>query len=349
MRRMPSPRIARRAALPAPRTLPVVASPADLAPYVIGFHLIPDFPLMAFAAAIEPLRAANRLAGRKLFAWRLYSRDGAPVRASNGIVIAVDAALAGAERVPMLLVCAGTAGPGPGDRAAGKALRDLTRIGCTVGGISLGTYVLARAGLLDGRRCTLHWENQAAFAEQFPRIRTTGDLFVVDGDRCTCSGGTAALDMMLHVIAARHGEALANAVSEQFIHPRIRGAHDPQRMALQSRLGVASAQLLAAVEIMENAIEEPREIRAIAAAAGVSCRQLERLFMRHLRRHPRVYYRELRLERARALLRQTTRPIMDIAVACGFASASHFGRCYRAAYGCRPGDDRAPRAQGGGA
>ena len=346
---MPPPRTARRAALPAPRALLVVASPADITPYAVGFHLVPDFPLMAFAAAIEPLRAANRLAGRKLFAWRLYSRDGAPVRASNGIDIAVDCALADAGRMAMVLACAGTPGAGPGDRAAGKALRDLARSGCAVGGISLGAYVLARAGLLDGRRCALHWENQAAFAEQFPRIRTTSDLFVVDGDRYTCSGGTAALDMMLHVIATRHGEALANAVSEQFIHPRIRGARDPQRMALQSRLGVANAQLLAAVEIMEDAIEEPREIRAIAAAVDVSCRQVERLFMRHLQRPPRAYYRELRLERARALLRQTTRPIMDIALACGFASASHFGRCYRAAYGCTPGDDRAPRAQGRGA
>ncbi len=346
---MPPPRTPRRAAPPAPRVVPVAASPADVAPYAVGFHLVPDFPLMAFAAAIEPLRAANRLAGRKLFAWRLYSRDGAPVRASNGIDIAVDCALVDAGRMAMVLACAGTPGAGPGDRAAGKALRDLARSGCAVGGISLGAYVLARAGLLDGRRCALHWENLAAFAEQFPRIRTTSDLFVVDGDRYTCSGGTAALDMMLQVIAGRHGETLANAVSEQFIHPRIRGARDPQRMALQSRLGVANAQLLAAVEIMENAIEEPRAIGAIAAAVDVSCRQLERLFMRHLQRHPRVYYRELRLERARALLRQTTRPIMDIAVACGFASASHFGRCYRAAYGCRPGDDRAPRAQGSGA
>jgi transcriptional regulator GlxA family with amidase domain len=339
---MPPASTARRAAPLSPRSAPPAASPADTAPYAVGFYLVPDFPLMAFAAAIEPLRAANRLAGRKLFAWRLYSRDGASVRASNGIDIAVDAALTAEERVPMLLACAGTAGVGTGDRAVGKALRNLVRNGCAIGGISLGAYVLARAGLLDGRRCALHWENLAAFAEQFPRIRTTTDIFVVDGNRCTCSGGTAALDMMLQVIAARHGPALATAVSEQFIHPRIRGAHDPQRMALQSRLGVANARLIAAVGIMESAIEEPREIRDIAAAVDVSCRQLERLFARHLQRHPRVYYLELRLDRARALLRQTTRPIMDIAVACGFASASHFGRCYRVAYGCRPSDERAP-------
>ncbi len=312
----------------------------DRAPYVVGFYLVPQFPMMAFASAIEPLRAANRLRGERLFDWRLYSRDAAPVRASNGLDIAVHAAPDDGARIDLLLVCAGTREPAIGDAAAGKWLRALVRRNVAVGGISLGAYVLARAGLLDGRRCALHWESLAAFAEQFPRIRTTSDLFVVDGDRRTCSGGTAALDMMLHLITERDGRALANDVSEQFIHPRIRSMQDPQRMAVQTRLGIANDKLIAAIAFMETAHDEPRPVREIAARVRLSPRQLERLFAKYLAASPSQHYLKLRLDRARTMLLQTTRPILDIAVACGFASASHFSRCYRTVYGRRPSDER---------
>jgi len=312
--------------------------------YTVGFYLVPEFPMLAFAAAIEPLRAANRLTGEKLFDWQLFSRDGGPVRASNGIDIAVRGSIANDPAIDLLLVCAGTGSAGEGDRPLGKWLRGLARRGTALGGISLGGYALAHAGLLDGRRCALHWENLAAFGERFPRIRTTTDIFAVDGNRCTCSGGTAALDMMLHVIAARHGTALATGVSEQFIHPRIRSAHEAQRMAIRSRLGVANDKLIAAVGMMENAQDELLEMRAIAAAVDLSSRQLERLFAKYLHTNPRRHYRELRLARARMLLAQTTQPILDIAVACGFASASHFSRCYREVYGSPPSRERAPAA-----
>ena len=304
---------------------------------------------MVFAAAIEPLRAANRVTGLPLFEWRLYSRDGAPVRASTGIDIAVHGSVRVAIAADLLLVCAGTPDAGAGDQTLCKWLRTVARGGAALGGISLGAYALAHAGLLDGRRCALHWESQAAFAEKFPRVRTTNDIFVIDADRYTCSGGTAALDMMLQLIATRHDRALANDVSEQFIHPRIRGTHDQQRMAVQSRLGVANRKLIEAVGMMENAIEDPRDVRDIAAAIGLSPRQLERLFAKYLKVNPSRYYLELRLDRARVLLGQTTRPILDVAVACGFASASHFSRCYRTRYGCKPSDERAPAAAGSGA
>ena len=297
--------------------------------------------MMAFAAAIEPLRAANRLAGQKLFDWRLFSRDGAPVRASNAIDIAVGASIAGEARVDMLLVCAGTPDAGANDKPLGQWLRELSRAGVSIGGISLGSYALAYAGLLDGRRCAVHWENLSAFAEQFPRVKTTGDIFVIDGNRCTCSGGTAGLDMMLQVITERDGRALANDVSEQFIHPRIRGTQDRQRMAIQARLGVANRKLVAAIGLMESTADEPRDVRQIAADVGLSPRQLERLFAKYLRASPSRHYMELRLDRARALLLQTAKPVLDVAVACGFASASHFSRCYRAVYGHKPSDERA--------
>jgi transcriptional regulator GlxA family with amidase domain len=313
------------------------------APYVVGFYLVPEFPMMAFAAAIEPLRSANRLRREKLFDWRLYSRDGAPVRASNGVDIAVHAAIVDdATPLDLLLACAGTRDAGAGDAAVAKWLRALARRGTSIGGISLGAYVVAHAGLLDGRRCALHWESLAAFAEQFPRIRTTSDIFVVDGNRCTCSGGTAALDLMLHLITQREGRALASDVSEQFIHPRIRDTQDPQRMAAQSRLGVANDKLIAALGIMEAAHEDPRPVRDIASDVGLSPRQLERLFAKYLGASPSQHYLKLRLERARTMLLQTTKPVLDVAVACGFASASHFSRCYRTAYGHRPRDERGP-------
>jgi transcriptional regulator GlxA family with amidase domain len=299
--------------------------------------------MMAFASAIEPLRAANRLAGCPLFEWRLHSRDGKPVRASNGIDITVHGSIRERAQADLLLVCAGTLDAGAGDAGLARWLSDAMRGGAAIGGISLGAYAVAHAGLLDGRRCALHWESLAAFAERFPNIRTTTDIFVIDGNRYTCSGGTAALDMMLHLIGVRHGRALANGVSEQFIHPRIRSTTDKQRMALQSRLGVANRKLIDAVAMMEAAIDEPRDVRAIASDVELSPRQLERLFAKYLRANPSRYYLELRLERARNLLTQTTQPILDIAIACGFASASHFSRCYRMLYGRKPSDERTLR------
>jgi AraC family transcriptional regulator, glycine betaine-responsive activator len=320
---------------------PRLAREAGTPPYVVGFYLVPEFPMMAFASAIEPLRSANRMRSAKLYDWRLYSRSGMPVRASNGVEIAVHGPSDDTIALDLLLVCAGTPDAGAGDARLAKWLRTLVRRGTSVGGISLGAYAVARAGLLDGRRCALHWENLAAFADEYPRIRTTSDIFVVDGNRRTCSGGTAALDMMLHLITEREGRALANDVSEQFIHPRIRATHDPQRMAVQNRLGIVNEKLIAAIGLMEAASDEPRSVHDIAAGVGLSSRQLERLFAKYLRANPGGYYLRLRLARARSLLLQTTKPILDIAVACGFASASHFSRCYRTEYGRRPRDERA--------
>lgn len=310
------------------------------APYVVGFYLVPAFPMMAFAAAIEPLRSANRLRGQRLFDWRLYSRGGAPVQASNGVDISVRGPLDDAVVVDLLLVCAGTRDAGTSDPSLLRWLRANARRGVAIGGISLGAYALARAGVLDGRRCALHWESLDDFTQEFPRIRASSDIFAVDGECRTCGGGTAALDMMLHLIAEREGRALANDVSEQFIHPRIRSTHDPQRMAIRTRVGVANDKLIAAIDRMEAMREEPRPVRAIAADVALSPRQLERLFAKYLQTSPSRYGLQLRLARARALLLETTKPVLDVAVACGFVSASHFSRCYRAAYGRRPSDER---------
>ncbi len=316
------------------------------APTEIGFFLVPRFSMMAFAAALEPLRAANRLAGRGLYRWRLISRDGKPVAASNDIPVPADASIRDPLAISMLVVCAGINAERYHDRGVLAWLRRLEKRGCEVGAISTGAYLLAHAGLLDGRPCALHWENLASFREAFPSVTATDEIFVVDGDRFTCSGGTAALDMMLHLVQLQHGRELATAVAEQFIHGPIRDRHAPQRMELRHRIGTTHPRLLAAIRVMEANLEAPLAQDAIARKAGLSRRQLERLFRSSLARTPNRHYLDMRLERARHLLEQTGRSVLDIAIACGFVSASHFTRRFRERFGATPRDLRRPQAAG---
>jgi transcriptional regulator GlxA family with amidase domain len=296
--------------------------------------------MMGFTSAIEPLRAANRLSGRALYSWHIVSRDGRPVAASNGISVVPERSIGEPPNFTSLIVCAGIDAHLYADKAVFGWLRRLDRMGVAIGAISLGTYVLARAGLLDGRRCTLHWENLEAFAEEYPDLEVTTELFEIDGSRFTCAGGIAALDMMLHLIARQHGHALAAAVSEQFIHERIRDRHDRQRMALPARLGLRHPKLIAVIRRMEESLEQPISRARLADGVGLSCRQLERLFRRYLGRTPTRYYLELRLQRARALLQQTDVAVLDVALASGFVSASHFSKCYRELFNKTPRAER---------
>jgi AraC family transcriptional regulator, glycine betaine-responsive activator len=309
-------------------------------PLTIGFLLVPNFSMMAFASAVEPLRSANRSAGVELYRWRLFSVDGGPVAASNGIAVMPHLSIKAIEPVKAVVVCAGIDVERYHNRAVFAWLRRLVTAGCDVGAISTGAYVLARAGLLDGKRCALHWENAPAFAEAFPNISVSGEIFVIDGNRFTCSGGTAALDMMLHLIKMQHGHKLATAVSEQFIHGQIRDHADPQRMPLRARIGVAHPKLLAAVAAMEASVDAPRSAAALARQARVSPRQLERLFRKYLACTPTQYYLEVRLARARQLLAQTSQSILDVALACGFVSASHFSKTFRSHFGVSPRETR---------
>jgi AraC family transcriptional regulator, glycine betaine-responsive activator len=318
---------------------------ADVASETILFLLIPNFSMMAFTSAIEPLRIANRLSGKRLYHWRLISRDGAPVPASNGIAIQVEAATTTCEPatsgpLPVVVLCGGLGSEHYQDREVFGWLRRWDRHGAQVGALCTGAHPLARAGLLDGYRCTIHWENLPGFVEAFPEIQVTSDLYEIDRNRFTCSGGTAALDLMLNRIALAHGDELATKVSEQCIVDRIRGPHDRQRMPLRVRLGVHHPKLIRAVEIMEANIEEPLSQELLARHIGLSRRQLERLFRRHLSRTPAQYYLETRLERARHLLHQTDMPIMSVACATGFVSASHFTTCYRQMFGKTPRAER---------
>ena len=321
------------------------AHAAEVATETVLFLLIPDFSLIAFTSAIEPLRIANRLSGKRLYDWPLVSRDGAPVTASSGVVIQVDTTIAAHEPTgggvpPAIVLCGGLGSEHYQDKEVFGWLRRWDRRGAQVGAICTGAHVLARAGLLDGHRCTIHWENLPGFLEAFPEIQVTSDLYEIDRTRFTCSGGTAALDLMLNRIAMAHGDELATKVSEQCIVDRIRGPHDRQRMPLRVRLGVHHPKLIRAVEIMEANIEETLSQEMLAQHIGLSRRQLERLFRRHLGRTPAQYYLETRLERARHLLYQTDMPIMSVACATGFVSASHFTTCYRQMFGKTPRAER---------
>lgn len=326
--------------------MPTVAASIDL-PETLAFLLLPKFSMMAFVSAIEPLRVANRLAGAELYRWEIVSPDGSTIAASNGMALVADRSLAqlmrAGARYGMVVVCAGFEPERGYDRRIRDALRRLDRSGVELGAMDTGSFVLARAGLLDGYRATTHWESLDSFREQFPRVEVDAGLFAIDRNRLTCAGGTAALDMMLHVISRRHGHRLASAVSEQFIHARIRDPQDRQRMEPAARQGVAHAGLGRAIALMEKNLEEPLGAERMARAAGLSQRQLERLFRRHLKTTPQRYYLDLRLERARALLQYSEMPVVEVAVACGFGSAAHFSRSYRAWAGRAPSGERMGR------
>jgi transcriptional regulator GlxA family with amidase domain len=311
-------------------------------PHRVGFLLIDEFALMSFASAVEPLRAANILAGRRLYQWLHISTGADAIQASNGLSVASDHTIADPVRYDTVLVCAGGNPATFSDSMTLAWLRRLARSGCAIGGVSGGPFILAKAGVLDGVRCTVHWEHLAAFVEAFPQIRPTRTLFEIDGARLTCGGGVAALDMMHAIIRRDHGQALAAKVSDWFLQTAVRLGDTRQRISLRERVGTGNRGVLAAIGVMERQLANPAPRRDLAKAAGVSLRQLERLFAQHLGASIERHYLTLRLARARELLRQTSLPVLEIGAECGFSSASHFARVYRRVFGWPPSQDRAP-------
>lgn len=314
--------------------------PGRVAKQTFCFLLMPDFSMLAFSSAVEPLRVANRFAAEAVYDWRIATLDGQPAPSSGGTRILPDCALDACGRPDYLIVVAGMDVQRFRNSPAIPLLRRLERGGARIGALSTGSYLLAWAGLLKDVRCTVHWENLDAFREDFPDLEVSGELYEIDGARLTCSGGTASLDMMLSLVAARHGRDLATRVAEQFIHERIRETHDHQRMSLQGRLGISHPKLLQVITLMEENLEEPLARAELARRAELSNRQLERLFRKYLGRTPTRYYLELRLQRARALLTQTAMSILHVALACGFVSASHFSKCYREFFNKMPREER---------
>ena len=304
------------------------------------FLLLDRFTLMAFASAIEPLRLANQVSGEKLYDWKLATEDGGDVTCSNGTVMRADMGLGEVTRDDTVMVCGGIDVAEATTKPILAWLRREARRGAAVGGLCTGAWAVAKAGLLDGRRATIHWENQDSFAEDFEEVTLSKAVFVIDGNRLTTAGGTASVDLMLKMIALDHGEALANTVADQLIYNSIRTDRDSQRLSIPTRIGVRHPKLAQVIARMEMNIEEPISPARLAAEVGMSTRQLERLFSRYLSRSPKRYYMEIRLQKARNLLMQTEMSVINVALACGFTSPSHFSKCYRAQYQTTPYRER---------
>ena len=320
----------------------------DRPPRRFVFLLLDNFTMLAFASAIEPLRIANRVAGTPIYSWALAGENGREAVCSNGASFRLDMGLEDIDRDDILLVCGGIDVQKSTTKAVLNWLRREARRGVTMGGLCTGAYALAKAGLLDGKKATIHWENQDGFLEEFEDVKLTKSVFVMDGNRWSTAGGTSSLDLILKIIAADHGEDLANTVADQLIYSTIRTDQDTQRLSIPTRIGVRHPKLSQGIQMMEGNIEDPMSPADLAEEVGMSTRQLERLFRRYLNRSPKRYYMELRLQKARNLLMQTDMSVINVALACGFASPSHFSKCYRSHYNTTPYRERGTQGMPGG-
>ncbi|MDP6968713.1 MAG: GlxA family transcriptional regulator [Gammaproteobacteria bacterium] len=319
-------------------------------PIRYAFLQVSNYSMITFSSAVAALRGANYISGKDLYQWEIVTMDGNPVRSSVGFEVGPTKHIdhLNITGLEALIVCGGTYIDRSYNKQTLNFLRKIASTKTNLGSTCTGSYLLAAAGLLDGYQCTIHWENLAGMREEFPNILMSSNLFAIDRDRFTCSGGNSSLDMMLQIIGQQQGPELAAAVSEMFIMERIRDHHDTQRIPLRLHLGNSQPKLIEAVALMEANLEETISLDDLAQYVGVSRRQLERLFQKHLKCVPSRYYLELRLNRARQLLLQTNLSIIDVSLACGFVSAPHFSKCYRDFFGIPPREERRRFAPGSG-
>jgi len=308
-----------------------------------AFLLINDFTLISMSSAVEPLRMANRIAENTVYRWKTLSETGGPVIASDGLSVNVDHSIESAEAladIDVLVVCGGWNIEANTTATVLRWMRSLAGKSFAFGSTCTGSYVLAAAGLLDGYRCSVHWENMGPMADLFPMVHVSRSVYTIDRDRLTCSGGTSPIDMMLHIIKATCGSDVSAGVAEQFIYERIRLSGERQRVPLKHLVGNQSEKLVVAVELMEANIREPISQVDIAEYTGVSRRQLQRLFERYLKCTPSRYYSRIRLDRARELLHQTSMSLVEISSLTGFVSSSHFSKSYKERFGHSPSTER---------
>ncbi|KIC11626.1 hypothetical protein RA19_06240 [Leisingera sp. ANG-M1] len=292
--------------------------------------------MLSFSSAIEPLRIANQLAAQPLYSWHTLSEDGTSVTCSNGTELTVNGPLSNAPQADYSLIVAGPAAQNAAQSPAVSWLRRKARFGGTVGAISGGTGLLAEAGLLASGGFTLHWEDRLGFCEHFPGLEPLDQLFCADGQILTCSGGTAALDLSLHLIATHHGQRFARTVSDMCVHAGLRSGGERPQSSLSYVLGSRSPHLVKAAGIMAENLEDPLPLQEIAHRAAISRRHMERLFSTHTGRTPAHYYRDLRLERGRKLLSETDYRLPVISAACGFSSPTVFARNFKRKFGIAP-------------
>lgn len=306
------------------------------------FVLLPGFSQLGFSCALETLSLANRhIDHGHYYTWRLLSESGEAVPAWNGVTVQVDHALVPLEKDETLIVCAGENVGRFSTKPLLNWLRRETRKGMDFGALSSGTYTLALAGLIGGKRVTTHWEYKSALSEMLPNVVMEDSIFSVDGRVFTTAGGAASMDMMLHRVSEDYGVKLARWVADQMVYTAPRGHSHAQRMSLKVGGEYRHSKLSLALQIMQNNIEDPLSPDEIADLVDLSIRQLERLFAKHLNQSPKRFYLHLRLERARELLRQTQMSIAEISVVCGFRSPSHFSKTYRKGFGTNPSHDAA--------
>jgi transcriptional regulator GlxA family with amidase domain len=320
--------------------MPNIAMAENKSEGSLGFLLIDGFSLMSYASVVEPFRAANTIAETILYRWTHVSIDGSPVRASNGASIIADCAVGQPLDCDTMFVLA--AGNPAAFNHAGTFswLRQLALANVRLAGVSGGPFLLARAGLLDGYRATIHWDHHPAFLDSFPTLAIEPSLYVIDRRRLTCAGGTAGLDLAIELVERDHGHGLAAQISEWFIRTAPRRADGSQRLSLRERYGVGNDRILKVLAHMETNVEDPVDVKALAALAGISSRQLERLFAVHMQCTIASLYLQIRLEQASQLLRQTAMKVTAVGIACGFQSSSHFSRAFKARYGRTPGQER---------
>jgi AraC family carnitine catabolism transcriptional activator len=301
-----------------------------------AFVLVPGFTLLAFASAVEPLRIANQLSQQPLYRWQILSDSGKAVVSSSGIPVGVDGRIDPQDKATRLLVCAGNPQMAAADPAIVAAVQRHHRFGGIVGGICTGAVALAKAGLVEGRRFTLHWENQPGFIETFPELAPTPSRFEADDRLLTCGGGAASTDMMLSIIAEDHGGSFAAMVSEMCLRTVMPGIKAEQRSSLTALMSSRNPVMVATVTLMNRHIDEPLSMDELAEAAGYSRRHLERLFRDAVGTTPGDFYRGLRLDRGRNLLSTTDLTLLEVSIACGFSTVSHFSKSFRARFGTAP-------------
>ncbi|MCB1354978.1 MAG: GlxA family transcriptional regulator [Maritimibacter sp.] len=308
------------------------------------FVLLERFTLLSFAGAVDALRLVNRQLGRQACSWQLVGENGRTARCSAGTEVILDGGLDELRHSDVVIVCGGEDVAAQTSKTLVSWLRREARRGVAMGAFCTGAHVLAEAGLLDGKRATIHWENYDGFSEAFEDVELSRAIYVIDGNRMTTAGGTASMDLMLALIARDFGPEVAAAVADQQIYTTIRTERDTQRLSVPTRIGVRHPKLAQVIQAMEANIEDPVSPAKLAAAVGLSTRQLERLFRRYLNRSPKRYYMELRLQKARNLLMQTDMSVINVGLACGFTSPSHFSKCYRAHYETTPYRERGTQA-----
>lgn len=309
----------------------------------LGFLIFPGFPMACLTSMIEPLRAANEIAEKTAFNWKVVSEDGKRVEASAGVWFEPDVSLDGCDDVDHLFLLSGPssrfAQPTPSD---GK-LRKLARHGVVIGAVSGGVFPLARSGLLEGHKTSVHWCYEAAFGAEFPHIEATEDVIALDRRRMTASGAAAAFDMSLHLIEKELGGGVATEVACWFQHPLMRGQGVIQRkptIAAASTDDMLPQVIRNAVELFAENLEDPINIADVANAVGLSVRQLERLFYKSTGNTPFHYYKALRMQKARQLLHYSKDSMTQIALSVGYSSVSSMSKNYISVFGISPYEDR---------